>query len=88
MKVEMNIQGVARYDERCWAHITDCDRLCETNSSHGADFHACDQPAIDDLGLCERHRKEILGEFLRPGPAPDRGRTGTMVRRSRTRSAA
>jgi hypothetical protein len=38
MKVEMNYQGVARYDERCWAHITDCDRLCETNSSHGADF--------------------------------------------------
>jgi hypothetical protein len=86
MKVEMNHQGVARYDERCWAHITDCDRLCETNSSHGADFHSCDQPAIDDLGLCERHRNEILGGMGGPGP----GRRGTRLahRPHRTRTAA
>ncbi len=86
MRVEMNHQGVARYDERCWAHITDCDRLCETNSSHGADFHACDQPSVDGLGLCERHRREILGEYLGPGPGrrPDR----MLNRPSRTRTAA
>ena len=86
MKVEMNHQGVARYDERCWAHITDCDRLCETNSSHGADFHACDQPALDALGLCGRHRREILGEA--GGPGPGRRTTRLAHRPSRTRTAA
>jgi len=85
MTGEMNHQGVARYDERCGAHITDCDRLCETNSSHGAAFHASDQPAVDDLGLCERHRKEILGGgYVGPGP----GRRVRLNTRQRARSAA
>ena len=88
MKVEMDFQGVARYDERCWAHITDCDRLCETNSSHGADFHACDQPAVDELGLCDRHRQEILGQ-LDPSCPPHGPKPGRLPqRRARTRTAA
>jgi hypothetical protein len=86
MREEMDFQGVARYDERCWAHITDCDRLCETNSSHGADFHSCDQPAVDELGLCDRHRREILGDPMTAGPHRRAGRIGS--RRSRTRTAA
>jgi hypothetical protein len=53
---------VAPYLDRCWAHLSDCDGLCENDSAHGADFHACDQPAVDDLGLCEAHRAEIKPE--------------------------
>jgi hypothetical protein len=62
---------------RCWAHITGCDGLCRqpvevrdpvtgqsvriAPTGQGADFHQCGDPAVDDLGLCEHHRREILG---------------------------